>query len=100
VLRIEFEDDSLRRLYSEPEFHLAWMGTALAKNYRRKMALVAAARDERDLLAMRSLRFEKLVADREGQHSIRLNDQYRLILRLRTENDVRVAVVVEVTDYH
>lgn len=99
-MRIEFEDDDLGRLYTEPEFHLPWMGPDLVKHFRRKMAVVVAALDERDLLAMRSLKFEKLVGDRVEQRSIRLNDQWRLILRFRIEAEERIAVIIEVVDYH
>lgn len=97
---LEFEDDDLLRLYTEPDFRLSWMGSDLTKQYRKKMALIANAVDERDLRVLRSLHFEKLVADREGQYSIRLNHQYRLIFRLRADDDGRVAVIIEVVDYH
>ena len=97
---LEFEDDDLHRLYTEPEFWLPWMGPDLTNQYLKKMGLIASAPDERDLRAMRSLHLEKLEGDRKGQHSIRLNDQYRLIFRLRTGDDGRVAVVIEVVDYH
>ena len=49
---------------------------------------------------MRSLNLEKLKGDRTGQYSIRLNDQFRLILTFRTEDDGRVVVVLELVDYH
>lgn len=97
---LDFEDGDLRRLYVDADFCPPWMGVGLRTHYRRKVGLVADAPDERDLRAMRSLHFEKLTGKREGQHSIRLNDQYRLILRLRTDGGSRVAVVVEVVDYH
>lgn len=97
---LEFNDDNLRRLYTEPDFRLPSMGTNLMKQYRKKTGLLASAHDERDLRAMRSLHFEKLAGDRRGQNSIRLNDQYRLIFRLRTGGDGRVAVVIAVVDYH
>jgi proteic killer suppression protein len=48
---------------------------------------------------MKGLRMERLKGDRQGQSSMRLNDQYRLILTFRTEGD-RVAVLLEVVDYH
>jgi len=97
---LEFEDDDLRRLYTDRDFRLPRLGSDLTEQYRRKVALIANAADERDLRNVRSLRFEKLVGKRDGQYSIRLNDQYRLILRLRTDDDGRVAVVIEVVDYH
>jgi proteic killer suppression protein len=99
-VHLEFQDDDLRRLYVETRFRLAWMGSDLTKLYRRKVQLLAAAVDERDLRHMRSLHFEKLVADRAGQYSIRLNDKYRLIFRLRTGDDGRTAIIIEVVDYH
>jgi proteic killer suppression protein len=100
VVLLEFEDDDLRRLYEEPDFRLPSLGSDLTTQYRKKVALLANAADERDLRALRSLHFEKLVADRDGQHSIRLNKQYRLIFRLRTDDAGRVAIVIEVVDYH
>lgn len=99
-MRVEFVHDDLQRLYTDAQFRLPWMGSDLANHFRRKMAVVAAAPDERDLYAMRSLRLEKLTGDRAGQHSIRLNDQWRLILRFHTDDNGRVAVVIDVVDYH
>ena len=99
-MEVEFEDDDLERLYTEPDFRIPRMGPDLINQFRRKVGIVSAATDERDLRAMRSLRFEKLDGDRLGQSSIRLNDQWRLILHFYTRDDGRIAVVVEVVDYH
>jgi toxin HigB-1 len=41
-------------------------------------------------------RLEALVGSRAGQHSIRINDQYRVCFRWEGEN----AYDVEITDYH
>jgi proteic killer suppression protein len=41
-------------------------------------------------------RLERLRGDREGQHSIRINEQYRICFRWEESN----ACEVEVTDYH
>ncbi|MGI9118527.1 MAG: type II toxin-antitoxin system RelE/ParE family toxin [Acidimicrobiales bacterium] len=99
-MRFEFEDDDLRRLYTDPGFHLPKFGTDLTKQYRKKMQVLAAAKDERDLYALRGLRLEKLVGAGAGQHSIRLNDQFRLILRFKTDHEDRLVIVVKITDYH
>lgn len=99
-MELEFEDEDLRRLYLEPGFRLAAIGPELTKQYRRKMQLLAAAVDERDLRQLRSLHLEKLLGSRAGQYSIRLNDKYRLVFTLRTEEGGRVAVIIEVIDYH
>ena len=81
---LEFEDDGLRRLYTEPDFRLPWMGPDLTRQYRMKMAVLANASDERDLRAMRSLHLEKLVADRKDQHSIRFEPAVPLDLQAHT----------------
>jgi len=41
-------------------------------------------------------RLEKLKGDRSGQHSIRINDQYRVCFKWTNQGPVEV----EVTDYH
>jgi proteic killer suppression protein len=97
---LEFRNQDLQRLYAELDFRLSWMGLDLTKQYRKKMALIANAVDERDLANMRSLRFEKLRGGRAGQYSVRLDSQYRFILQLRTDGAARVAVIIEVVDYH
>jgi len=58
--------------------------------------MVDAARELKDLLAPPGNRLEKLAGDREGQHSIRINDQYRVCFRW----DAGHAYDVEITDYH
>ena len=99
-MRVKFEDGDLRRPYEEPDFRLSSIGQDLTRAYRKVVGLVAAASDERDLRAMRSLHFEKLEGDRLGQHSLRLNKQWRLVFRLEATQESKQVVVIEVTDYH
>lgn len=98
-MEVEFADDSLRRLESDHGFD-AGFGRDVVKAFRKRIQFIRAARDERDFYAMRSLNFEKLKGKREGQHSMRLNDQWRLILELVKRNDGKVVVIVEIADYH
>jgi proteic killer suppression protein len=99
-VELEFEDDDLRRLYTEAEFRLSRLGPEITRAFRRKVQLLANTVDERDIRAMRSLRMEKLAGDRAGQYSIRLNDQFRLIFNLKTDSRGRVVIIIEVVDYH
>ena len=63
---------------------------------RRKLRQLDSARTLQDLRAPPANRLEKLGQDRAGQHSVRVNDQWRLCFVWR-EGD---AYEVEVTDYH
>ncbi len=67
-----------------------------------KMAVIRAARDENDLRAIKSLHFEKLQGERglRGERSIRLNRQFRLILRLETDEQGKLVCIISIGDYH
>ena len=99
-MRIRFTDKDLQRLYEDEDFKLRRFGSDLTKAYRKKVAIVDAAKDERDLRAFKSLHFEKLSGDPAGQHSIRLNSQFRLILTFEEDENGRIVVVIEIVDYH
>ncbi|MCK4600148.1 type II toxin-antitoxin system RelE/ParE family toxin [Candidatus Bipolaricaulota bacterium] len=62
----------------------------------RKLAMLDAAEGLDDLRVPPGNRLKKLSGDREGQHSIRLNDQLRICFRW-SEGD---AYEVEIADYH
>ena len=49
-----------------------------------------------DLRVPPSNHLEKLSGDREGQHSIRINDKYRICFKWQENN----ACDVEIVDYH
>ncbi len=99
-MRIQFENDELRRLYEDAEYLAPQFGRDLIKAYRKKVGFLEAAGSELDLRNYRALRFEKLLGDRVGQHSIRLNDQWRLILRLESDPEGRFLIIIEIVDYH
>ena len=70
-----------------PELHrLAW----------RKLVQLDVAERLDDLRIPPANRLERLSGDRAGQHSVRINDQWRICFRW-LEGD---AYDVEVTDYH
>jgi toxin HigB-1 len=61
-----------------------------------KLAVLGAATSLRDLQELRGNRLEALKGDRKGQHSIRINDQYRICFRWEKMD----AFDVEIVDYH
>lgn len=99
-MRLQFDDDELRRLYEEPGFVIKRFGSDVTKAFRKKVGFLAAAESELDLRNYRALHYEKLRGDRVGQHSIRLNQQWRLILRVEADEEGRLLIVVEIIDYH
>jgi proteic killer suppression protein len=61
-----------------------------------KLARLGAANSMQDLKELRGNRFEKLKGERQGQYSIRINEQYRICFKWENEN----AMDVEIVDYH
>jgi len=55
-----------------------------------------AAKVLNDLMLIPGNRLEALKGDRTGQHSIRINDQWRICFRWRAGD----ALDVEIADYH
>ncbi len=72
--QVDFADERLRRLESDPTFSAGFVPN-IVRGFRKAMQAIRAAVGERDLYAMRGLRFEKLQGKRSHQHSMRLNDQ-------------------------
>jgi len=67
----------------------------IEKAARVKLALLDSATSLKDL-SLPGLRLEKLVGDRSGEYSIRINDRFRICFRWRDGD----AHDVEITDYH
>lgn len=62
----------------------------------RKLRMLNRATMLQDLRVPPANRLEKLGGDRTGQHSIRINDQWRICFEWREED----AYEVEIVDYH
>lgn len=62
----------------------------------RKLRYLDSADELRDLMIPPGNKLEALEGDRAGQHSIRINDQWRVCFRWENGD----AFEVEITDYH
>ena len=63
---------------------------------RRKLTQLNRVRDLRELAIPPGNRLEQLAGTRKGQHSVRINQQYRVCFRWKDG----YADEVEITDYH
>jgi len=96
---VEFRDSDLDRLETDLGF-TANLEQALVKAYRKRIAYLRASKDERDLYELKGMRYEKLKGKRDHQRSLRLNDQWRLILEIEQGESSNTIVVVAIEDYH
>lgn len=68
----------------------------LVKAFRKRMQTIRAALDERDFYSMRGLRFEPLKGKRAGEYSMRLNDQFRLIVKLEKRSKETIVIICSI----
>lgn len=98
-MEIEFKHQSYDQMEIDTAFD-AGFPLSVVRVYRKRIAFIRGAPDERDFYAMKSLHFEKLKGERTGQFSMRLNDQWRLILEFLSSQNGKVVVVISIEDYH
>jgi proteic killer suppression protein len=70
--------------------------SSFRKVAERKLTMLDNASDLKDLLSPAGNRLERLRGDRAGQHSIRINDQWRICFLWKADGPYEV----EITDYH
>ncbi|MDH6236319.1 type II toxin-antitoxin system RelE/ParE family toxin [Cryobacterium sp. CG_9.6] len=89
--------------FTNTETELVWrrkhaprLGPDVQRMAHRKLLMIDAAENINDLRIPPGNRLERLHRDREGQHSIRVNDQWRICFIWTTSGPSNV----EITDYH
>lgn len=69
--------------------------------FKKRVSQIKAMKDTRDLRAIKSLHFEKLVEKRySGKYSIRLNKAYRLIFGIDHNGMLEVIVIEEINNHY
>jgi len=99
LMDVSFGDKSLDRLETDPKFD-AGFSPAIVSAFRKRMQVIRMAPDERVFYGLRSLHFEKLKGARSHQYSMRLNDQWRLIIEFHQEAERKVVRIIAIEDYH
>ena len=89
-----FKDSNSEKVWNRE--YVRAFGPELQRAAQKKLRMLNAATELNSLRVPPGNRLEKLVGERSGQHSIRINDQYRICF-FWTDNG---ADDVEITDYH
>ena len=100
---LRYDADALIRSFRDPEARKIFqregsrrVSSQVQKVALRKLAMLDAAESLEDLRVPAGNRLEKLLGRRAGQHSIRVNDQWRICFQWRDGD----AHEVEIVDYH
>ncbi len=100
-MRIRFKRQRLRDLYYKGE-GVRDYPKAVVEAFFRIIGTIEAAPDERDLYALKSLHFEKLEGQRgnRGERSLKLNDQWRLIVLLERDDEGKLVLIVDIEKHY
>lgn len=98
-MEVEFDDPDLDDLETNARYEGRY-SQGVVRAYRKRLQSIRAAADERDLYAMKSNHFEKLKGNRSHQHSMRLNNQWRLIIEIRGRSPKKRIAICSIEDYH
>jgi proteic killer suppression protein len=99
TMDVEFDDNALALIETGQAGEIK-LPLAVVNSARRKLLLIRAAPDERTLRSWKSLHYEKLVGDRQGDRSIRLNDKWRMVLRLDDTCSPAKVVVLSIENHY
>lgn len=75
----------------------------IVSKYRKTIDVLEAVSKIEDLFCFRSLRYEKLVGDKAGLESVRVNDQYRIEFtstKIEAEIAVTICNIIELSNHY
>lgn len=98
-MRFRFKRKGLKNLYTDEKGSEKY-APEIVDRFFEVMDVIKAARDERDLRAMKSLHWEKLLGDKKNRYSLRLNKQWRLLATLQQDRQGKYLSVEDIDDYH
>ena len=96
---IEFQDPELDQLAFDETYVGNWSPT-LVRAYRKRVNLIRHVPNQRVLYAYKGLRLEKLKGKMQGKHSMRVNDQFRLIVQFAKKKGNDTVIIIKMEDYH
>uniref|UniRef100_A0A832H3H1 Plasmid maintenance system killer protein n=1 Tax=Oscillatoriales cyanobacterium SpSt-402 TaxID=2282168 RepID=A0A832H3H1_9CYAN len=98
-MEVEFADAEIEDMVYNANYK-GKVSAQLVRAVRKLINLLIQAANRTDLYNLRSLHLEKLKGERKHQHSMRINDQYRLIVEFRKKNAHEKVYIIEIGDYH
>ena len=96
---VEFQDKRLALIETDRAAETK-LPVSVINSCRHKLVVIRAAPDERTLRNWKSLHYEKLYGDREGQRSIRINKQWRIVFTIDNTCTPPKMTVIKIGDYH
>ena len=101
-MEIKFEKDYLRELFydgvaSDKQHRYQ---PHIVKKYVSVVNILDSVEKPADLYRYRSLHYEKLVGDKAGLESVRVNNQYRIEFKSSSEDGITICNIIELSNHY
>lgn len=96
-MKIVFEEESLKELYEKGttcDKKYKFLQQDIVKRFVKTVNTLKSADKIETLFLINSLNYEKLVGDKKGIESVRVNSKYRLEFRTQTEGEIPNSIVI------
>ena len=101
-MEITFEQDYLRELYYDgvtcDKQHR--YQPQIVKKYIRVVNILDSVEKAVDLYRYRALHYEKLVGNKAGLESVRVNDQYRVEFKISAKGGITICNITELSKHY
>jgi len=99
---IKFEKDYLRELFYDgvtSDKHHRFQPDVV-KRYVRVVNILDSVENVADLFRYKSLHYEKLIGDKKGLESVRVNNQYRIEFRTSEMEGITICNIEELSNHY
>ena len=101
-MEITFEKDYLRELYyngvTNDKQHR--YQPQIVRKYIRVVNILDSVDKAADLYRYHALHYEKLVGDKAGLESVRVNEQYRIEFKTSAEGGITICNIIELSNHY
>lgn len=99
---IKFEKDYLRELfyYGKANDKQHRYQPYIVKKYIRVVNILDSVDKITDLYRYQALHYEKLIGDKEGLESVRVNDQYRIEFKSSEKDGITICNIIELSNHY
>lgn len=101
-MEITFEKDYLRELFynGETSDKQHRFQPQIVRKYVRVVNILDSVDKIADLYRYRSLHYEKLLGDKAGLESVRVNDQYRIEFKSSEQGAITICNIIELSNHY
>lgn len=101
-MEIKFEKDYLRELFydgvaSDKKHRYQ---PEIVRRYVRVVNILDSVDKVTDLYRFRALHYEKLLGDKKGLESVRVNDQYRIEFKSDEKQEITICNIIELSNHY